>query len=135
DASEKAYACAVYWRQRTDESTYRVTLLAGKARVTPLRPVSIPRLELQAALLGTRMAQAIANELDIAVGGRTYCTDSSTVLTWIKTDPRTFKPFVAHRLAEIEESTKPQEWRWVPGSQNPADDATREAPADFDHTH
>ncbi|XP_037877003.2 uncharacterized protein LOC119630714 [Bombyx mori] len=135
DASEKAYACTVYWRQKTDESTYRVTLLAGKARVTPLRPVSIPRLELQAALLGTRMAQAIANELDIAVGRRTYWTDSSTVLTWIKTDPRTFKPFVAHRLAEIEESTKPQEWRWVPGSQNPADDATREAPADFDHTH
>ncbi|KAA5582571.1 hypothetical protein F3H14_37230, partial [Pseudomonas aeruginosa] len=87
DASEKAYACAVYWRQKTDESTYRVTLLAGKARVTPLRPVSIPRLELQAALLGTRMAQAIANELDIAVGRRTYWTDSSTVLTWIKTDP------------------------------------------------
>ncbi|XP_072936553.1 uncharacterized protein [Epargyreus clarus] len=135
DASEEAYACAIYLRQRDEEGGHRVSLLAGKARVTPLKPVSIPRLELQAALLGSRMARSIEEELDIKIAKKTYWSDSSTVLSWIKSDPRTFKPFVAHRLAEIEDTTKPQEWRWVPTAQNPADDATRDVPKDFGSGH
>lgn len=135
DASETAYACAVYWRQETNEGQFDVVLLAAKARVTPLKPISIPRLELQAALLGTRMARSVEEELDLQPARKTYWTDSSTVLSWIKSDPRTFKPFVAHRLAEIEETTKPQEWRWVPTKENPADDATRMVPQEFNDQH
>lgn len=135
DSSETAYSCAVYWRQRNDEGLYDVTLLAGKARVTPLKPVSMPRLELQAALLGTRMAHSIEEELDVKVTKKTYWTDSSTVLSWIKSDPRTFKPFVAHRLAEIEDTSKPHEWRWISTKDNPADDATRDVPNEFNGKH
>ncbi|CAG9583357.1 unnamed protein product [Danaus chrysippus] len=134
DASEAAYACAVYWREKKD-GVWTTHLLAGKARVTPLKPVSIPRLELQAALLGTRLAQSVLEELDVVPKRRTYWTDSSTVLAWIRSDPRTFKPFVAHRLAEIEDTSRPDEWRWVPTSQNPADDATRRTPKDFTARH
>lgn len=135
DASEKTYSCAAYWRQQGPEGAYHVTLLAGKARVTPLKPVSIPRLELQAALLGARMAKSIEEEMNVKPKTKTYWTDSSTVLSWIKADPRNFKTFVAHRLAEIEDTTKPQEWRWVPTAQNPADDATRSTPKNFDGNH
>ncbi|XP_045779881.1 uncharacterized protein LOC123877305 [Maniola jurtina] len=94
--------------------------------------ISIPRLELQAALLGTRLAATIEREMDLRVQKKAYWTDSSTVLQWIKSDPRKFKTFVAHRLAEIEESTNVGEWRWVPTKENPADDATRGTPNDFD---
>lgn len=134
DASEVAYSCAVYWRQSHGRQ-HDVALLAGKARVTPLKPVSIPRLELQAALLGTRLARSVEEELDIKPTKKIYWTDSSTVLSWIKSDPRTFKPFVAHRLAEIEDTSKPQEWRWVPTAHNPADDATRAIPKEFNGSH
>ncbi|CAG4942692.1 unnamed protein product [Colias eurytheme] len=52
DASETAYAAAVYWRTENNRGKYNVSLIASKARVAPLKPISMPRLELQAALLG-----------------------------------------------------------------------------------
>ncbi|GBP58285.1 hypothetical protein EVAR_11563_1 [Eumeta japonica] len=53
----------------------------------------------------------------------------------IRSDPRSFKPFVAHRLAELEEHTTVKCWRWVPTKLNVADDATRDPPTHFDETH
>ncbi|CAK1547419.1 unnamed protein product [Leptosia nina] len=134
DASESAYAAAVYWRAR-EQDGFRLNLVAAKARVAPLKPTSIPRLELQAALLGARLSRSIEGELDLKITKRTYWSDSSVVLSWIKSDPRTFKTFVAHRLAEIEELTNAKDWRWVSTSDNPADDATRQTPDNFDAAH
>nr|AAQ09229.1 polyprotein [Antheraea mylitta] len=129
DASETAYAAACYWRAETE--VIHVALIAGKARVSPAKPVTIPRLELQAALLGARLARTVTEEIDLQVTDRYFWSDSSTVLQWLKADPRRFKPFVAHRLAEIKDLSKPHEWRWVPTRDNPADIATREVPRAF----
>ncbi|GBP53425.1 hypothetical protein EVAR_17500_1 [Eumeta japonica] len=103
DASEKSYAAAVYWRIKLSEHESAVSLIAGKARVAPLKVISIPRLELQAALLGARLASSILTEIELNVTRKIFWTDSRTVLSWIRSDPRSFKPFVAHRLAELEE--------------------------------
>ncbi|XP_023289117.1 uncharacterized protein LOC111674124 [Orussus abietinus] len=125
DASEKAFAAVAYWRLRYDATTTDVAFIAGKSRVAPLKLVSIPRMELQAAVLAVRLAQTITEEHEIKASKRRYWTDSRTVLLWIKSDPRKYKAFVAHRLGEIDDMTKVDEWRWVPTKQNPADDATR----------
>lgn len=57
------------------------------------------------------------------------------MLAWIKSDPRTYKSFVAHRLAEIENLTTPANWRWVPSADNVADDATKGIPSEFKANH
>ncbi|XP_059062430.1 uncharacterized protein LOC131855205 [Achroia grisella] len=135
DASEEAYAAAVYWLSQRADGTTHVTLAAAKSRVAPLKPVSIPRLELQAALMGARLTHTVAEEHDYEIASKTYWSDSRTVLAWIRSEPRAFKTFVAHRLAEIEDTTKKNEWRWVPTHENVADDATRGIPSEFGPQH
>ncbi|XP_022827044.1 uncharacterized protein LOC111356792 [Spodoptera litura] len=134
DASELAYAAVAYWRTESEEGHVNVSLVMAKARVAPLKITSIPRLELQAAVLGTRIAAAVKEEHEIDPP-TIYWTDSKTVLTWIKRGSRSYKPFVAHRLAEIEESSKVNNWRWVPSKINIADAATRDVPSNFESAH
>jgi hypothetical protein len=135
DASEEAYASAVYWRVTRADGTIHVALAAGKSRVTPLKPISVPRLELQAAVLGARLAKTVEQEHDYEIQSKTYWSDSRTALAWIRAEPRAFKTFVAHRLAEIEDHTKKKEWRWLPSKDNVADDATRSTPLNFSAEH
>lgn len=125
DASEQAYATTAYWRVASNDGTIRVVLIAAKAKVAPKKAQTIPRLELQAAVIGARLAETIKKEHRIEVGQTTYWTDSSTVVHWIKNDMRRYTPFVAHRLGEIAELTQREEWRWLPTDHNVADDATR----------
>lgn len=135
DASEEAYAAAVYWRIERADGSVQVALAVAKSRVTPLKPISIPRLELQAALLGARLADTTAREHEFEIRRKYYWSDSRTALAWIRSEPRAYKTFVAHRLAEIEDTTKKNEWRWLPTADNVADDATRSTPAGFSAAH
>ena len=57
DASQKAYGGAVYLRITYQDTTTSVTLVMAKARVTPLKTLSIPRLEQAADLLTTKLLQ------------------------------------------------------------------------------
>ncbi|CAK1587686.1 unnamed protein product [Parnassius mnemosyne] len=135
DASESAYATAVYWRAMTPDGKVHVSLVMAKAKVAPLRVTSIPRLELQAAVMGNRVAAAVIQEHRVKPEAVTYWTDSKTVLTWIQKGSRTYKPFFAHRIAAIEDNCKVDDWRWVPTKLNIADTATRDVPPNFDSNH
>lgn len=135
DASESAYTAVLYWRAVTSDEEIGVSLIMAKAKVAPLKLTSIPRLELQAAVMGTRLADAVIEEHEKKPDRKVFWTDSRTVLTWIRTGSRSYKPYVAHRLAAIEDSTKVNDWRWIPTKQNVADDATRDVPAAFDKNH
>ncbi|XP_062532959.1 uncharacterized protein LOC134201728 [Bombyx mori] len=135
DASESAYAAALYWRAEMPDGEIRTSLVLAKARVAPLKLTSIPRLELQAAVMGSRMAAAVTEEHDRKPDARVFWTYSATVLTWLRTGSRSYRPFVAHRIAAIEENSNVEEWRWVPTKENVADDATREIPVGFEGNH
>lgn len=134
DASPQAYAAVAYWRLTTS-SGVTTAFIASKSRVAPLRPVSVPRLELQGAVLACRLAATIEQEHTMKPDRKYFWTDSSTVLLWIMSDARNYKPFVANRLGEIDELTRPDEWRYVPTSANAADFATKENVDDFSYTH
>lgn len=124
DASEKAYTAVAFLRVEDDEGA-ECALIGSKARVAPLKYLSIPRLELQAGVLGARFSNSIANGQTFKVNRRIIWTDSLTLLSWIRSDHRKFHQFVAHRIGEILDTTDVDEWRYVPSKLNVADDATK----------
>lgn len=105
----------------------------GKTRNAPIREWTIPRLELQAAVLASCLSKRILRELDLPVG-QTFCwSDSMTSLQYIKNETRRFQTFVANRVAEIHEPSSPEQWHHIPGVMNPADDGSRGVSAQYFH--
>lgn len=84
-ASEKAYAAVAYIRTSKDNG-FESTLVTSKTRVAPLKPVTIPRLELKAAVMASRIGKCLESELELHISSTHYLTDSKTVLYWIKGD-------------------------------------------------
>lgn len=89
--------------------------------------MSIPRLELQAAVLGARVMTNIMENQSIQITEIFFWSDSATVLHWIRNEKRQCKPFVANRISEIKETTSPKQWFKVPTKENVADQATRQS--------
>ncbi|XP_055615021.1 uncharacterized protein LOC129761327 [Toxorhynchites rutilus septentrionalis] len=108
--------------------TFGCKIVAAKTKVAPLKFVSIPRLELQAAVLGARLAQTVMNSLSMKISKKYYWTDSRDVLCWLNSDHRRYTQYVAFRVSEIMENTEANEWRWVPSKMNVADDGTKWSP-------
>lgn len=125
DASDRAYATVAYWRIRYEDGDIRVTLAGAKAKVAPVKAQSIPRLELQANLIGARLANTIQQEHRVKADRIVLWSDSKTALHWIRNDAAKYTPYVAHRVGEIATITSTDQWRWLPSEENIADDATR----------
>ena len=84
DASEKAYATAVYLKTLYEEKA-DVNLLFSKSRIAPKKKMSIQRLELLALLIGIKSLKFVSKELKLENTKMTVWTDSQCVLNWIKT--------------------------------------------------
>ena len=65
DASEKAYGCCTYLRAVNRWGAIHTDLIVSKTKIAPLKTVSIPRLELQGAVLAAKMDSLLRRELDI----------------------------------------------------------------------
>lgn len=122
DASKSAYATTVYLHQTCGDQT-RVDLLFAKSRVSPIKEMSIPRLELLAVLIGTRAIQYVNKQLQIAISDTYLWTDSQCVLHWINSS-KTLSRFVQNRIDEIRKS-KGVIFGHVQSKNNPADIASR----------
>ena len=125
DASQDAYEAVVYSRATYKSGAVSIRFVAAKSRVAPPAATSTPRLELMAAVLGLRMAGSISTVLNASLDQATFWSDSMNVLWWIRGRSRSFKPFVANRVGEIQTATDPKQWRYVPNNKNPADLFTR----------
>ncbi|XP_076299886.1 uncharacterized protein LOC143218542 [Lasioglossum baleicum] len=124
DASQSALGAVIYLRVITDLNDARVTLVTAKTRVAPLNKVTVPRLELSAALLLVRHMSIIRKTLDLEKVPIYLWMDSTVALAYIRGDARRWADFVQSRVTEIQELSNCQ-WRHISGTDNPADCASR----------
>ncbi|XP_055529116.1 uncharacterized protein LOC129721047 isoform X3 [Wyeomyia smithii] len=124
DASEMAYCCVIYFRLEINGNV-EVSLVASKTKVAPLKTLSIPKLELKAAVLGVRLMNTVISSHTLTFSRRYLWSDSTTVLAWIQSEHRRYPKFVAVRIGEILMTSEQQEWKWVPTKLNTADEGTK----------
>ena len=125
DASSEAYGTASYVRVTDVHDKVTVAFVFGKSRLAPVKAVSIPRLELKAAVMATNIDEMLRKELKMKIATSVFWSDSMAVLGYIRNRDKKFEVFVANRLSKIHESTTVGQWNHVPTDQNPADDASR----------
>lgn len=126
DASERAYGSIAYLRSEDHRGgNVNLSFLIGRSRVAPKKQLSIPRLELCAALTGAQLLKLLQTKLTLKIKSYTLWSDSTTVLTWLHSTSCHFKVFVGTRIAEIQDFTEQSTWRYVDSTNNPADDLTR----------
>ncbi|XP_063833858.1 uncharacterized protein LOC135083024 [Ostrinia nubilalis] len=125
DASKLAYAAVVYLRVVDAKGNVHVSLLAAKTRVSPIKQVSIPRLELCGSTLLARLLSEISEVINIPKSNIKAWTDSTVVLAWLNSHPSKWKTFVANRVSDILTTLDSSQWYHVPTKENPADCASR----------
>ena len=126
DASTSGYGQCSYIRIVNTEGRVHCALLAGKSRVAPIKAVTVPRLELQAAVLSAKMAQIVQTELKLTEISRVvFWVDSQVVLGYIRNQARRFNVYVANRVQQIKDLVGSDEWYYVNTANNPADIASR----------
>ncbi|GFU45059.1 integrase catalytic domain-containing protein [Trichonephila clavipes] len=121
DASKRAYAAVVYIKCFNESGQSQTRLLCSKSKVAPLKTLTIPRLELSAALLLSRLVKKVVPILQLPIHKTWMGTDSMIALAWIKTEPHKLKTFVSNRVAEIQTLSKDCHWKHVSSKNNPAD--------------
>ncbi|GFU99304.1 integrase catalytic domain-containing protein [Trichonephila clavipes] len=97
DASERCYGAAVYCKSKNLKSETLVRLITSKSRVAPIKSLTIPRLELCAAVLLAKLVKRVVAALQLETA----------------------------EVAKIQELYPNQLWRHVPSDQNPADLVSR----------
>ena len=128
DASSIAYGAVSYLRISRPDVIY-CSFILGKSRLAPVRnkTMTIPRLELQAAVLASRLKTTILSKPKLKVDQVFLWSDSSTVLKYIKNEKVNFGQYIMHRSNEIRNNSDPQDWRYVPSDLKVADDSSRGA--------
>lgn len=125
DASENGYGTVSYLVLTNEHGEKHCSFVMGKSRVAPLKQVTIPRMELTAAVVAAKMDRMLKQELQLQLKDSVFWTDSLTVLQCIENEASRFKTFVANRVSFIREASEPSQWRYVGTSLNPADMASR----------
>ena len=128
DSSQEVFSAVGFLRaQVTCTSGEFITergLVLGKARVAPMKVMTVPKLKLQAAFLAAGLKREICRALTVTVDKVFKWTDSIIVLQWINSTNK-HPIFIANRVSEILENTSADQWNHVTTGDNPADAGTR----------
>ena len=120
DASCNGYGAVCYfWVSKA--ARVSTSFIIGKSRVVPIKKLSVPRLELCAAVVAIRLAKTVMREHDITIDQVTYWSDSTTVLAYLRDTSKRRPAFETNRISLIRKLSAAEQWRWVDTQRNPAD--------------
>ncbi|XP_071580955.1 uncharacterized protein [Temnothorax nylanderi] len=125
-ASEVGYGAVIYLRIVTHDRVV-VRLLCAKSKVAPLRSLTIPHMELCAALLLSKLIAYVRQVLQghLTIDDEYAWLDAEVVLAWIRSSPQRWKTFVRNRVARIQDNVRASAWGHVDTESNPADHCSR----------
>lgn len=110
DALLRAYGTVAYLLCQYDDLSVFSQIIAACSKVAPLKPITIPRLELMGAILGVRLTQRLTSVLEVPMQMVSFYPDSMDVLWWVHGRGRDIRPFIANRIGEIQLVTEPSQW-------------------------
>lgn len=113
DGSQDAYGACSYARWECNDGKYRSSLVAYKNRLSPVKNISIDRVELCAAVLNKRLKAFIEGNSRYQFSGYYHIVDSQIVRAMIQKETYGFNTFAATRIGEIQEGTIPADWYWI----------------------
>ena len=127
DNSQEVFSADAFLRGRpcvaTNTNPY-LSFVIGKTSVAPMKSLTVPKVELQAALLAARLCAEIHQAFTRPINKTFVWSDSTTVLQWLQSTTK--QPiFIANRVCKILELTTIDQWNYVSSSENPADAGTR----------
>ena len=117
DVSQQAMAAVLYIKSISLTARSTLSFLISKTKVAPLKRLSIPRLELGAAVLLTKLAKHVLDNSKFPISHIHLWTDAKVAFTWISSHPSRWKDFVGNRVALIQELIPNAQWRHVPGTE------------------
>ena len=125
DGSELAICATAHIRWECSDGTVCCQLWSAKARVAPLKKLTIPKLELQAAVMGTRLAKSVVKSSIWKFSKIYRIIDSECTLSTLKKDSYALPEFQSNRVTECLESSKIEDWYHTRSRNNISDLGTR----------
>lgn len=128
DASADAYGAVIYLRCINQFGQVTSSLIISKSKIAPVKMLTIPRLELCAALLLADLMKYTLNSIrhvEIKPEDIYFWSDSEIVLHWLRGEPQKWKIFIANRIIKIQETSDPNQWHHISTRENPADLVSR----------
>ncbi|XP_022165278.1 uncharacterized protein LOC111030191 [Myzus persicae] len=127
DASQLGYAAVAYVRVIDAPPDKCIFLLGAKTKLAPVKKLTVPRLELNAAVLLARwlgrLRHILAPQLNII---NTHAwSDSTIALSWLTVPHDSFKTYVSNRVYQVHNILPNCQWHHIESSNNPADCASR----------
>ena len=126
DGSTIAFGTTAYIRWKLKSGDWWPILVMSKSKIAPKNRITIPRLELNGAVLAKRLKEFLVEQLDVEFAHIYHLVDSSTVLGYLHKIDSKLKPFEGVRVSEIQTSGtfadgRLRDWGWIDGELNPAD--------------
>ncbi|GFS88494.1 uncharacterized protein TNCV_1461341 [Trichonephila clavipes] len=126
-ASPRVFGAVAYFRYVTANDDIYTIFITAKSRVSPLKKLTLSRLELLGAVLASRILKYLTPKFKFPILKCFLWSDSSIALHWIKGKASNYKQFVLNRVIEIQSNSDPSDWHHCSGRENPADYVSRGA--------